>query len=203
MRIVYILTNQSMPELVKIGHTDNLERRMKELDKTGTPLPFECFYAVEIKDDDAKLIEKKLHEGFDDKRIRKSREFFRVTPEQAKSILEIVKLMGGKDVTPIDYILENPEDKQALDKERKIRKKFNFSMVNIKPGEKLEFEKDNNIKCEVKNENEIIYENETTSLSAAAHIILKRMGYDWLTVHGPSYWCYKGKKLSELRNEQE
>ena len=76
-------------------------------------------------------------------------------------------------------------------------------MVNIKPGEKLEFEKDNNIKCEVINENEIIYENETTSLSAAAHIILKRMGYDWLTVHGPSYWCYKGKKLSELRNEQE
>ena len=136
MRIVYILTNHSMLELVKIGHTDNLERSMKELDNTGPPLPFECFYAVEIKDDDAKLIEKKLHEGFDDKRIRKSREFFRVTPEQAKSILEIVKLMGGKDVTPTDDILENPEDKQALDKERKIRKKFNFSMVNIKPGEK-------------------------------------------------------------------
>ena len=29
-------------------------------------------------------------------------------------------------------------------------------MVNIKPGESLEFEKDINIKCEVKNENEII-----------------------------------------------
>jgi|TARA_B110000503_G_scaffold77213_1_gene119025 hypothetical protein len=203
MRIVYILTNQSMPELVKIGHTDNLIRRMKELDKTGTPLPFECFYAVEIKDEDAKIIEKKLHEGFDDKRIRKSREFFRVNPEQAKSILEIVKLMGGKDVTPTEDIIDSPEDKQALEKERKIRTKFNFHMVNIKPGESLEFEKDINIKCEVKNENEIIFENNTTSLSAAAHIILKKMGYDWLTVHGPSYWCYKGKKLSDLRNEQE
>jgi hypothetical protein len=76
-------------------------------------------------------------------------------------------------------------------------------MVNIKPGESLEFEKDINIKCEVKNENEIIFENNTTSLSAAAHIILKKMSYDWLTVHGPSYWCYKRKKLSDLRNEQE
>jgi len=30
MPIVYILTNQSMPETIKIGITDNLERRIKE-----------------------------------------------------------------------------------------------------------------------------------------------------------------------------
>ena len=29
--IVYILINESMPEMVKIGITDNLERRIKEL----------------------------------------------------------------------------------------------------------------------------------------------------------------------------
>jgi len=46
-KIVYILTNQSMPDTIKIGITDNLERRMRELDKTSTPLPFECYYAVE------------------------------------------------------------------------------------------------------------------------------------------------------------
>ena len=48
MKIVYILINQSMPDLIKVGITEDLERRMKELDKTGIPLPFECFYAVEI-----------------------------------------------------------------------------------------------------------------------------------------------------------
>lgn len=48
MPIVYILTNKSMPDLVKIGITDNLERRIRELDNTSTPLPFECFYAVEV-----------------------------------------------------------------------------------------------------------------------------------------------------------
>lgn len=31
MPIVYILTNESMPNIIKIGITDNLERRVKEL----------------------------------------------------------------------------------------------------------------------------------------------------------------------------
>ncbi len=89
-KIVYILTNQSMPDTIKIGITDNLDRRIRELDNTSTPLPFECYYAVEVED--AKAIEKKIHEGLDDKRIRQSREFFNATPEQAKALLEIAKL---------------------------------------------------------------------------------------------------------------
>ena len=41
MAIVYILTNESMPGTVKIGITDNLQRRIKkDLDNTSTPLPF-------------------------------------------------------------------------------------------------------------------------------------------------------------------
>ena len=39
-----------MPETIKIGITDNLERRIKELDNTSTPLPLECFYAVEVQE---------------------------------------------------------------------------------------------------------------------------------------------------------
>ena len=65
-----------MPETIKIAITDNLERRVKELENTSTPLPFECNYAVEVQD--ASKIEKKIHEGLDDKRIRQNREFFNV-----------------------------------------------------------------------------------------------------------------------------
>lgn len=79
MPIVYILTNESMPDTIKIGITDNLERRIKELDNTSTPLPFECYYAVEVEN--ASAIEKKIHTGLDDKRIRHNREFFNATPE--------------------------------------------------------------------------------------------------------------------------
>src|SRR5210317_1444262 len=99
-KIVYILTNQSMPDTIKIGITDNLDRRVKELDNTSTPLPFECYYAVEVEN--ASLIERKIHEGLDDKRVRQNREFFNVSPEQAKSILEIAEALGGKNVTPKD-----------------------------------------------------------------------------------------------------
>ncbi len=44
--IVYVLTNPTMPGLIKIGRTTNLEQRVKSLSSdTGVPLPFEVFYA--------------------------------------------------------------------------------------------------------------------------------------------------------------
>ena len=201
MPIVYILTNQSMPDTIKIGITDNLERRIKELDNTSVPLPFECYYAVEV--DDASKIEKKIHEGLDDKRIRDNREFFNTTPEQAKSILEIAEIMGGKDVTPKEVIVETPQDKQALEKSRKIRKRFNFLMVNIQPGATLQFAKDNTITCVVHDDRKIKFRDKITSLSDAADIVLREMGYDWLAAQGPVWWMYQGKTLSELRHERE
>jgi hypothetical protein len=44
--IVYVLTNEAM---VKIGRTTtSVEQRIKELDNTSLPLPFQCFYAAEV-----------------------------------------------------------------------------------------------------------------------------------------------------------
>jgi|TARA_B100001964_G_C13935445_1_gene466486 hypothetical protein len=203
MKIVYILINESMPDLIKVGITDDLERRMKELDKTGIPLPFECFYAVEIDESLAPKIEKKIHEGFDDKRVRQNREFFSATPEQAKSILEIAEIMGGKNVTPKEDIVETAQDKQALDKARKKRTKFNFGMININPGTILEFVKDKTITCEVVDDTKVKFRGEITSLSASANIVLKEMGYDWEQAHGPKFWMYQGKSLRDLRYERE
>jgi len=200
MPIVYILINQSMPDTIKIGITDNLERRIRELDNTSTPLPFECYYAVEVKD--ASKIEKKIHEGLDDKRIRQNREFFNASPEQAKSILEIAEVMGSKNVTPKNYIVETPQEKEALDRSRKVRKRFNFAMINIPPKTILEFAKDKTITCEVFDETQIKFRDKITSLSDAAFIILTEMGYDWTAVQGPRWWLYNGKSLSDLRDER-
>lgn len=41
MPVVYILINESMPNLVKTRITDNLKRRISELDNTSTPLLYE------------------------------------------------------------------------------------------------------------------------------------------------------------------
>ena len=200
-KIVYILTNQSMPDTIKVGITDNLDRRVRELDNTSTPLPFECYYAVEVEN--ASAIEKKIHEGLDDKRVRQNREFFNATPEQAKAILEIAEVMGGKNVTPSEDIVETPQDKQALDTARKKRSKFNFGMVNIEPGTILEFVKDKTITCEVIDDSKIKFRGEVTSLSASANTVLHEMGYDWEQAHGPRFWMHQGKSLRDLRFEKE
>ena len=200
-KIVYILINESMPDTIKVGITENLDRRIRELDNTSTPLPFECYYAVEVEN--ASAIEKKIHEGLDDKRIRQNREFFNATPEQAKAILEIAEVMGGKNVTPKEDIVETPQDKQALDTARKKRSKFNFGMVNIEPGTILEFVKDKTITCEVIDDSKIKFRGEVTSLSASANTVLHEMGYDWEQAHGPKFWMHQGKSLRDLRFEKE
>ena len=70
MKTVYILTNEAMPGIIKIGWTDkSVEERMKELDKTATPLPFTCYFAKRV--DEPTFVEAKLHQAFDEFRISK------------------------------------------------------------------------------------------------------------------------------------
>ena len=194
MSTVYILTNQSMPGLIKIGITERkVEERMRDLySSSAVPLPFECYFALEVKD--AKLVEKKIHHGFDDYRINENREFFEIDPDKAKSILSLV---DGVEVTPKTDVVDNPTDQQALDKQRN-KQRFNFASVGISPGEILEFKKDKTITAKVLNDDKIEFEGSPMSLSPAALIVIHRMGYEWTKIAGPQFWCYKGKTLYEL-----
>jgi hypothetical protein len=200
-KIVYILTNESMPDTIKVGITDNLDRRVRELDNTSTPLPFECYYAVEVEN--ASAIENKIHEGLDDKRVRQNREFFNATPEQAKAILEIAEVMGGKNVTPKEDIVETPQDKQALENARKKRGRIDyFGILGILKGTTLTFSKDENITCKVSDNGKIIFREKETTLSGSALLVTNEMGYDWGQVQGAGYWCYQGKTLRDLVSEK-
>ena len=196
MRTVYILINEAMPGIIKIGWTDNsIEQRMKELDKTGTPLPFTCYYAKRV--DDPRFVESKLHEAFDEFRIRENREFFRMSPDQAKAALEIA---SGEDVTPKDDIVESESDRDALNRERN-RNRFNFAQIGIEPGETLQFKKDTSITAKVVENDQIEFRGKITSLSPAALTIVQEMGYKWTKIAGPQFWMHKGKTLYELNNE--
>ena len=194
MATVYILTNQSMPGLIKIGITERkVEDRMRELySSSAVPLPFECYFALEVKD--AKLVEKKIHHGFDDYRINENREFFEIDPDKAKSILSLVE---GTEVTPKTDVVDSATDQQALDKQRN-KQRFNFASVGISAGEILEFKKDKTITAKVLDDDKIEFEGKSMSLSPAALIVIHRMGYEWTKIAGPQFWCYKGKTLYEL-----
>ena len=185
-----------MPGIIKIGWTDNtVEQRMKELDKTATPLPFTCYFAKRVKE--PTFVESKMHQAFDEFRIRDNREFFRMSPEQAKAALEIA---DGDDVTPKDDIVENESDRAALNKERN-RNRFNFLQVGIELGEIIEFKKDPTITAKVVEDNQIEFRGNKTSLSNAALIVIQEMGYKWTRISGTAYWMHKGKTLYELNNK--
>lgn len=197
MEIIYILINESMPGYVKIGKTSNLEQRIRSLDTTSVPLPFECFYACTVKD--ANFIERQLHDAFLDHRVRTSREFFEISPERVVSALKIGEI---ENVTPKQDFVESIEDQQALNQARSRRSVFNFKMVEIPVGAEIYYVNDENIKAKVisfKGQKTIEFEGEQTSPSAAAQKIL---GYPY-QVQGTVYWMYKGETLDERRRRME
>lgn len=93
--IVYILINEAMPGYIKIGVTVNLEERIRQLDNTSTPLPFECYYAARVKN--GKEAEKLIHDAFLDRRVRPNREFFEIDPSRVRSALKLAEV---ENVTP-------------------------------------------------------------------------------------------------------
>lgn len=84
--IVYILTNETMPNVVKIGKTArSVSKRITELNSTGVPSGFECFYAAFV--DDMHDVERKLHKQLASSRVNDKREFFAVNPREAHKAL--------------------------------------------------------------------------------------------------------------------
>ena len=192
--IVYILTNEAMPNYVKIGRTKNLNQRMRSLYRTPVPLPFECFYACVVEN--GAEVEQWLFDIFEDRRVSKEREFFEISPERVVAALRVKAI---KDITPRQIYTESEEDRVALNKARTNRDRFNFKMVDIPIGAELVFSRDKNIKAKVIDNRNIEFNGKITSLSNSAQKIL---GYNY-GVAGTLYWMYEGETLDERRKRIE
>lgn len=84
---VYILSNPSMPGLIKIGKTTgDPDARAAQLYVTGVPTPFVVECAVLTPD--CGDLESRLHSNFSEERISPAREFFRCDISHAVSALE-------------------------------------------------------------------------------------------------------------------
>jgi hypothetical protein len=204
--IVYVLVNEAMPGLVKIGRTENVERRLQELSTTNVPLPFECHYAVEV--DDAGRIEKILHGLFGDVRVNPKREFFRVDREK---VVLAMKIGDFKEVTPAqsnsgEYV-EDKEERDAfaksLEKERSRRSKINLGALGIGEGATLTFSRDGSVVAVVAPGNKVRFKGQIMSLSAAALSALHDKGNKTSAASGSDYWMFDGETLDELRRKRE
>lgn len=198
--IVYILQNDAMPGMVKIGRTSSdLEGRIRQLDTTGIPLPFRCFYAAEVQN--GSKVEERLHEAFGDTRVRERREFFRVAAHRVKAALDLAAL---KDVTPGREIETESGDAAALARnedrtERAARLKF--SMLGIKSGDILKFTRDEKITCTVVDDSTVNLFGENLSLTPATLKALEKTGVTWKSAQGSNYWMHGEMTLQEIREQ--
>ena len=120
---VYILTNPSFREdWVKIGMTSNMEERLKTLDNTSVPLPFEKY--ATLKTAKYQKAEKLVHhyiERFTNLRIRDNREFFNVRPEEALSIFrEVAELLDDAVIEEFSSKAKKPTSKAKERKEKTV-----------------------------------------------------------------------------------
>jgi len=196
-QIVYVLTNPAMPSMVKIGKTtqSDVEQRMSQLYSTGVPLPFECVYAVEVEN--CSEVEKALHIAFNPSRINPKREFFDIQPEQAISVLKLLKI---KDVTPqVNEQLNEGVSESEKNSAKKVRKRpqMNYKDMNIPIGSTLIYSEDDSITAIVSTDKKVMFNDEEMSLTAATRIV-KELDY---SVQPAPYWSYQGKDLLSIYNE--
>lgn len=196
--IIYVLTNEAMPGLVKIGFTESLEDRIRSLTSTpGVPLPFECYYAAEVED--GRDVERKLHQLFSEFRINHRREFFRIDPEKVVIALSLGKF---KEVTP-QTATADPEEQIALEEARRRRPKLNMAAIGILPGAELTFSRDEARKATVVEGNKVLLDGQVMALAPAALKILRDLGYASPSASGAVYWMYEGELLDQRRRRLE
>ena len=198
--IVYLLVNECMPGLVKIGKTSrhDLKKRMKELYTTGVPLPFECVYACKVKLSCMDELEKALHAAFAPSRVNEGREFFRMSESQAIPLLKLLTSLNEGEVTDVVAAeIENDldvADKAAIAKSKSKRPPLDFFVMGLSVGDVLSFVSDPSVTVTVASAKKVYFHDELRSLTS---VTTKLLGSKW-NVQPTPYWEFKGENLRDL-----
>jgi T5orf172 domain len=91
---LYVITNISMPSLCKVGVTDDLGRRLNDLNKTGVPTRFQVYESFELEN--AELLEQEVLKHFANKRLNRKREFIEEHPERVCDFIRENKNKGQR-----------------------------------------------------------------------------------------------------------
>lgn len=209
--VIYILTNPSFREYVKIGYADDVKVRVSQLNTSEcTPFAFRIYATLNVPN---RLADKGIHALIDkfkpelrakdnvNGKIR-VREFFAISPQEAFELLSIIGSIYGE--TPKRY-----EQSKAAEKEESVANEVNinserraplsFYKCGIKNGDYIFYVNDENIKCKVVNDRSIEFKGKKTSVSALAQKLLCVSH----PVQGTLYFTYKGELLSALRKRLE
>lgn len=208
--IVYILTNPSMPDWVKIGYTDGerIQDRLNSLNySSATPLAFRVYATLEVENPSE--VEKFIHSTIDaidpslrsiDKRENRRdrvREFFQISPER---VYIVFKGFAKTHQCEESLVLSVPSSEEQKEEElnRSAKVNTNFRMLGVPVGSELRFIKDDTVKCFVNNdENKIMYQNREMTVSGLASELLD------YKVNGYRYFLYEEESLLDRRLRME
>lgn len=204
--VIYILTNPSFPEYVKIGYADDIKKRLARLNKSEcVPFAFRVFATFETS---SRLSDVKIHalidrlnphlraiENFEGK--KRVREFYAMTKEDAYELLKSIAEITGQEGKLHKHGLTQTENKDEKLAETIRKSHFSFSELGIRPGEEIEFIRDKNIKVKVIDDRMVEYEGESYYLSNLAKKLLKIKR----SIQGSRYFSYKGRILTDIRDE--
>jgi len=121
--VIYILTNPSFPKYVKIGYSDNVEKRLDELNRSECiPFAFRLYAYYKV---DNRLSDMKVHELIDSlnpdlrskenyKGKERKREFFAMSKEHAYSILKSIATINNleKNLILVPQTKDEIEDEE-------------------------------------------------------------------------------------------
>ena len=139
--MIYVLTNEAMPGLVKIGITgSDPNSRADQLYTTGAL--FHSPSSSPVRFQTPRPVEQALHNAFRDHRINPKREFFEIEPDQP---IEMLRAFGVVDVTSA---VSNEVESSASEGERNSTVSavadhpLSFLEMGIPVGSQLTFEGD-------------------------------------------------------------
>lgn len=129
--VIYILVNPSFPEYVKIGYADDVQRRLKELNRSECiPFAFRLYAYYKVS---SRLTDLSLHHLIDGlnpnlrsidefegkKRVR---EFYNMTAQDAFNILQSIAKINSleENLVLVKPTKEELEDEEVAEEERRI-----------------------------------------------------------------------------------
>lgn len=208
--VIYILTNPSFPQYVKIGYADDIDRRLAQLNRSECiPFAFRIYATYEVP---SRLSDLKIHSIIDSLRSdlrsidnfngqKRVREFYAMSPEDAYSILEAMAdihdcrdKLKKYEMTVAEAVAEETATEIAIES-RKRGNNFTFSDMQIPIGAILEFHTNPEIKCVVVDERRVEYQGETMYLTGLASKIMGKKAFA-----GPQYFKYKGAYLWDIED---
>ena len=208
---IYVLTNPSFPDYVKIGYADDVDSRVQQLNNSESiPFAFRVYATYEVS---SRLRDKNLHEIIDllnpELRSRDNlngrervREFYQMSAEKVCAILKAMSIIHDCEDKLVIRQMTSEENSEADTAERTRAQHFTFKLCEIEPCEEIEFcnpsdptDAKNGTKFTVIDDRHVEYNGESWSLSKLAS---EFTGIK--SVAGPRYFKYNGEWLNDIRS---